>query len=168
MPEPLPVVWTTRYAPAKQEEIERVEAAWHIRFPADFLEIARPYHGGHPAPDSPYLVRHIIDLSGGDDTVLNNLLTFEREDRYYIVRTWGAIFDYLPARVFPFAEDSGGSYFAFDYRDTPAEPTILFLDHECLTDDGYFTQVPLTTTFTEFVALLRYDPELIDEDEIDQ
>ena len=53
-----------------------------------------------------------------------------------------------PAGLLPFADDTGGNLWAFDYRADPASPSIAFIDHEL---DG---EAGVTTVALDFSALL--------------
>jgi len=154
-----PVVWTTRSEPADPKEIARVEASWCIRFPADYVELVRTYHGGHPSAD-------VVNLPGGGRTLFNALFGFDRDGPDHIASRWGNCFEYLPIRVFPFADDGPGNLFAFDYRTHPDNPSIIFLDHESWDDEGYFETSPVAGSFGEFISSLQHDPVL--EEEVDE
>ncbi len=41
-----------------------------------------------------------------------------------------------PAGLFPFADDTGGNYWAFDFRTNPGSPAVVFIDHEIEGEDG--------------------------------
>jgi hypothetical protein len=53
-----------------------------------------------------------------------------------------------PVGLLPFADDTGGNVWAFDYRDDPASPSIVFIDHEM---DG---EAGLTAVAPDFASLL--------------
>jgi hypothetical protein len=155
------VVWQTTNDPADPAEIARVEAALFLRFPHDYLKVVIPYHGGHPHRESPY----IIDLPTQGDTAFQALFSFDRNSRDYIVRVWGGFFAHLPLHIIPFADDGGGNLFAFDFRESRDAPTVVFVDHEVLNEQGFLNVVSLSTTFSEFVAGMRHDPYFLEENE---
>lgn len=53
-----------------------------------------------------------------------------------------------PAGLLPFADDTGGNLWAFDYRADPASPSIVFIDHE---QDG---EAGVTAVASDFSSLL--------------
>lgn len=53
-----------------------------------------------------------------------------------------------PVGLLPFADDTGGNVWAFDYRDDPASPSIVFIDHEM---DG---EAGITAVAPDFASLL--------------
>ena len=53
-----------------------------------------------------------------------------------------------PAGLLPFADDTGGNLWAFDYRADPASPCIAFIDHEL---DG---EAGVTAVAPDFSSLL--------------
>jgi hypothetical protein len=56
--------------------------------------------------------------------------------------------DRYPVGLFPFADDTGGNYWAFDFRTTPTDPAIVFIDHEMLGDEGV---TPASGSFAAFM-----------------
>jgi hypothetical protein len=44
--------------------------------------------------------------------------------------------DRYPAGMLPFADDTGGNFWAFDFRRRTANPAIVFVDHEKLDEEG--------------------------------
>lgn len=53
-----------------------------------------------------------------------------------------------PAGLLPFADDTGGNLWAFDYRINPAVPSIVFIDHELEGHEGVISMAP------DFASLL--------------
>jgi hypothetical protein len=56
--------------------------------------------------------------------------------------------DRFPKGLFPFADDTGGNYWAFDFRANAAEPAVVFIDHEMLGDEG---ATPAADSFASFM-----------------
>jgi hypothetical protein len=58
-----------------------------------------------------------------------------------------------PAGLFPFADDTGGNLWAFDYRSDPAHPAIVFIDHELDGDEGVTPEAPDFATLLARIGL---------------
>ena len=54
-----------------------------------------------------------------------------------------------PAGLLPFADDTGGNLWAFDYRADPASPSIAFIDHEL---DGEAGVTAVAPNFSSLLA----------------
>ena len=52
-----PIVWTMPRYPVGRREIARVEVAWGIRFPDEYVEIALTARGGHPGSFAEFLTK---------------------------------------------------------------------------------------------------------------
>lgn len=127
---------------ASDAAVRNAERALRVRFPADFLAVARVHQGAVPNPAD-------ITLPDGAVTAVKNLLHFEDEPGMWnIIARRFPVEGVLEKGVIPFAEDIGDDLFCFNYRQTPDAPTVVFWG----VDTG---MVPLAASFTEFVALLH-------------
>ncbi len=127
---------------ASDDAVRTAERALRVRFPADFLAVARVHQGATPVPSG-------ITLPDGAVTAVKNLLHFADEPgiRNIVARRFPVV-DVLAKGVIPFAEDIGDDLFCFNYRKTPDAPTVVFWS----VDTG---MVPLAASFTDFLALLH-------------
>ena len=100
-------------APASDEAVRRAERALRVRFPADFLAVARARQGAAPVPNG-------ITLPDGSVTGVHHLLHFAEEPamRNIVARRF-PVEGVLPKGVIPFAEDIGGDLFCFNHRKNP-------------------------------------------------
>lgn len=155
-----PIVWTTPHHPIDRREIARVEEAWCIRFPKEYIEIALTGHGGHPSAD-------VLEVEGWGRRLFGELDNFVPESQSHIVHAWAAYFNRLPSRVFPFADDGGGNPFAFDYRKGPENPAIFYFHHEFSDDNGIMIENWVADSFAEFLNTLKHDP-LMDDEEFEE
>lgn len=71
-----------------------------------------------------------------------------RHASYCIEDCFRSMEDRYPVALLPFADDTGGNYWAFDFRTAPANPPVVFVDHEGLDEDG------ITLTAENFEAFL--------------
>ncbi|MBC8160383.1 MAG: SMI1/KNR4 family protein [Roseiflexaceae bacterium] len=127
---------------ASDTAVREAARALRVRFPADFLAVARLHQGAVPIPGN-------ITLPDGAVTAVQNLLHFEAAPGMQnIVARMFPVAGVLDKGVIPFAEDIGGDLFCFNYRQTPDAPTVVFWS----VDTG---MVELAANFTEFVALLH-------------
>ncbi|MGY1462023.1 SMI1/KNR4 family protein [Bacillus toyonensis] len=128
------------------ENIQRVERYFNIKFPMNFIQCVNKYDGGYPRPK-------IFDVPGQDENVFSKLLTFDFESSNSIIKVYEDIKDQLPDNIYPFGKDSFGNHLCFDYRSNPVSPTIVFWDHE--EDEIENAIYPVCSTFTELLDSLR-------------
>jgi cell wall assembly regulator SMI1 len=144
---------TWRYVSEKKitdKQIQQVEQYFGIKFPYDFIECVKRYDGGYPTPK-------VFDIPGQSANVFNDLLTFHIEDEYSIVQNYEEISDGFVDKVYPFANDPFGNFLCFDYRNSPASPTIVFWDHEEELGSSIYY---VAASFEEFLSSLReYEEE---------
>lgn len=57
--------------------------------------------------------------------------------------------DAHPAGLLPFADDSGGNYWALDFRRNRDLPAVVFIDHEIEGEDGV---IRVASDFASFWA----------------
>jgi hypothetical protein len=150
------VKWEYAHAPVGREVIAAVERFLKIQFPEDYVECALVNHGGTPTPNE------LPNNASG--SCVQSLLHYTEppswryRDTAHILETYSIVYSEqgrLPIQVFPFAYDPGGNLFAFDYRDSPEAPTVIFLDHEEEDDFGHFPSSFVANSFTEFLGLLE-------------
>ena len=60
-----------------------------------------------------------------------------------------------PTSLLPFADDTGGNLWAFDYRVDPASPSVVFIDHEL---DGEEGVTPVAPDFAALLARIGLTP----------
>ncbi|PEE11070.1 SMI1/KNR4 family protein [Bacillus cereus] len=128
------------------ENIQKVEHYFNIKFPMDFVECVKKYDSGYPRPK-------IFDVPGQNKNVFSKLLTFDLESRNSIIQVYDDIKDRLANKVYPFGKDSFGNHLCFDYRSNPESPTVVFWEHE---EENIEEAIyPVCSTFTELLASLR-------------
>ena len=69
---------------------------------------------------------------------------------YCVEHCFESMQDRYPDGLFPFAEDTGGNLWAFDFREDAANPAVVFVDHEKM-DEGGITWA--ADSFAAFMAL---------------
>ena len=129
---------------AAEESIRAAERTLGVRFPADYLAVARNNQGRSPS-------RGLFALEDGSDSVFNDLLHFEKAPSGNLVKTWLNYEDLLPKGVIPFATDPGGNLLCFDYRQSVDKPTVVFWEHD---NPGAPTQ-RVAVSFTDLIEKLR-------------
>ncbi|QWI47060.1 SMI1/KNR4 family protein [Bacillus mycoides] len=128
------------------ENIQKVEQYFNIKFPMDFVECVKKYDSGYPRPK-------IFDVPGQGENVFSKLLTFDLESRNSIIQVYDDIKDRLANKVYPFGKDSFGNHLCFDYRSNPESPTVVFWEHE---EENIEEAIyPVCSTFTELLTSLR-------------
>jgi len=84
--------------------------------------------------------------------LLVNSMNDERENYSYCVDfCFDGMQGYYPERILPFSDDTGGNYFAFDFRENPDVPSIAFVDHEIQGEGGI---IHVASNFDLFMAAL--------------
>ncbi|PYE92929.1 SMI1/KNR4 family protein [Bacillus sp. 196mf] len=132
--------------PITDEEIQKAEKYFGIKFPEDFIACVKKYDGGYPRPK-------IFDVPGRDENVFSKLLTFDLESRNSIIQIYEDIKDRLANKTYPFGKDSFGNHLCFDYRNNPESPTVVFWEHE--EEDIEKAIYPVCSSFTELLNSLR-------------
>lgn len=142
------IVWKTRREEVSRDVIAEVERIFGVRFPEDYIECAKKYHGGYPNRD-------FFPLDEKNNATFNRLLNFNKDNSSYIVKVFQDIRDRLVDHVYPFASDDFGNFICFDYRKNKENPTIAFWDHE----DAFLNKETgvsyICDSFNEFLAKLR-------------
>lgn len=149
------IEWRDADPPTDRTAIAKVEAAWGVMFPDDFVRCALVNHGGSPRPN--------CFLVGEAEEVFDTLLSFKEPHPWRvsnpnsITETYNALRGQglLPEGVYPFAYDPGGNYLAFDYRTAENEPIIVFLAHEKLDANGHFEAYSVCDSFTALLDSLH-------------
>ena len=136
---------------ASQSSVESFERAHSINYPQDYKSVVKLHQGQVPVP-SEIKVRDGI-------TAETCLMHFEKEDiknrSYSVEWNFNNLVEDVGGGVIPFAEALGGSVFAFDFRKSKENPTIIFINSDFEGEDAI---IPVVNNFTEFMSRL-YEPE---------
>lgn len=116
------LTWSNRWREAEPSEIEKVESFFGVKFPKEYIQCVIVNHGEVPDWDT-------FDFEGHSEACFGELLSFNPEQSNYILKVYDILKDRLPDRVIPFANDPGGNYICFDYRNK-FNPTVVYWDHE--------------------------------------
>jgi hypothetical protein len=123
---PSHIKWISATLPIQLEEIRFVAKALGIHYPSNYITCIVRCNGAYVIPGD-------IDVPGRGISVLNHLLSLSRTKGRdnYVLDTFDAIRDRLPALVIPFGADPFGNYFCFNFADTRSgDPAVVFWDHE--------------------------------------
>ncbi|ETA69193.1 SMI1/KNR4 family protein [Methanolobus tindarius DSM 2278] len=136
------IEWLFILDPIGDKEISEVENIFGIKFPNDYKECIKKYHGGSPKLSC-------FDFKERKGAVFNNLLSFEPNDKYdYIVKIRNIV-EGMVECIYPFAADPFGNFICFDYRDGKNKsPKVVFWDHEI----AYVCHI--CDSFTELISKL--------------
>lgn len=124
----------------------RIEKVIGGRLPDAYWELLRVHQGQ-------VLDAGAIPVPGAGDVIFGVLLLglspmmVGEDDSYSMESCWNAMRDHYPAGLLPFADDTGGNYWAFDFRLTRDPPAIVFIDHEIEGDDGVIAVAPDFASF---------------------
>lgn len=143
------IEWMFSHKPASKDGIASIESSLGIKFPKDYIECARNYHGGNPSTQ-------VYDFKEHQEAVFNSLLSLDPSEDNYILDIYHNINDRLAANVYPFADDPFGNFICFDYRESKSNPpSVVFWDHELAHKSPEKALYPICKTFTELVCKLR-------------
>ena len=119
--------------------LNELEEELGIKFPKSYVDCATLNNGGRPPKNK-------VD----DNLTMRSLVRIDELAELNVSETLKTIKDRLPSKIIPFADDSFGNYFCFDFSQAN-EPSIVFWDHEEKTDKAL---TPVTDSFEKFIALL--------------
>ena len=146
--------------PVSDELVHTAEAKLQVTLPPSYKELLKQQNGGrfihnaHPAPqhedfDEPFIEVEYIEGIGKNDGIL------ESEE---LIEEWE-----LPKGLVLFSGD-GHTWLAFDYRETTANPPIVYVDNY----DEFPQVIKIADNFDEFLEnLYTVEIELLDEDDGD-
>ena len=112
---------------ATQDDLSRLEALAGGPLPPGYWELAMAHQGEALDEDlvqDPAFQAFILLL------VLPPERVAKTEVSYSIGFTIEHVMPRYPSGLLPFADDTGGNLWAFDYRANPDAPSVLFIDHE--------------------------------------
>jgi cell wall assembly regulator SMI1 len=139
-------IWDAPH-PATVDELELLEREWGVKLPEDYTQIAMSHQGMAPNPC-------ILDV-GRSNTAVSELLTLsvDPERRSYAMsQAYQVIKHLVPAGIYPFAGTGTGDFICFDYRVSPAAPTVVFYFTEAPGPEALY---PVADNFTEFLSKLH-------------
>jgi len=128
--------------------IDSAEKLFGVRYPDAYRTIIREYSGAFGDVDF-----RVDRPSSGFDYcsigLIHSLKPWNRNSVYSLLASWPE--HDLSDRIVPFAEDGGGNYLCFDYRQSDV-PQIVFYFHELSGEDGI---MKVCDTFEEFLDRLQ-------------
>jgi hypothetical protein len=128
----------------------RLEALAGGRLPNRYWQIVCEHQGqvldteGLVLPDEGEINFGVLLLALSPESLSRSDASYTVEDCYRHME------DRYPAGLFPFADDTGGNYWGFDFRSDPANPAVVFIDHEVSGEDGV---TRAADSFAVFMAL---------------
>ncbi|WP_152847294.1 SMI1/KNR4 family protein [Bacillus paralicheniformis] len=137
----------SEYKELSNKEINEVENKMKVAFPSDYKEVVKKYQGCVP------LDKNVVEIGGFKES-FNFLLTIESDEYIGILEVYDSIKDRLVKNVIPFANDPGGNFYCFDYRNS-SEPKIVFWDHEEAYTNPEKALIYVCENFTELINGLR-------------
>lgn len=147
---------TAKYDPLPDEMIVNLENTLGVILPGDYKIMLQNHHGDSPLESDIRDQETAEVMIGG----MGNLLNADPADSNSVY----SCAEYVADRVIPFAEDGGGNFTCFDYRNGIHSPQIVFWFHEYDEDENYSL---LASSFSEFIERLEI-PEDVIEDLLEQ
>lgn len=140
------IQWYDPHGHVSDRELGGVEDYFGVRFPKDYLAVAKDYNGASPIADT-FSFEY-------KEAVFDRLLSLHVDNGEYLVRVYEQIKDRFVPEVIPFADDVFGNFLCFDYRGGPS-PTITYWDHERAHLDPASALFPVCDTFTDLLNRLH-------------
>src|SRR5690349_8866066 len=107
----------------EDERIHEVEEQLCVKFPIDFVEVVKTYHGASPkVSDFDYLDERKRKNTGG----LGRLLSFDAQAGQNILNVNKIPPEGLPQGLILWGMDGGGGFLAFDYRLNHLSPSVVY------------------------------------------
>lgn len=126
----------TAFARPAETDRTRLEVLARARLPDLYWKIVREHQGqaldadGLVLPDEGEINFGVLLLVLPPDSLSKSDASYTVEECFRHME------DRYPAGLFPFADDTGGNYWALDFRSDPANPAVVFVDHEETGEDG--------------------------------
>src|SRR5690606_14631224 len=150
------IEWEQREKMIDRKVIAKVEEHLGIKFPQDYVEWAKKYHGGGPKN-----IEAFIDSGKFKGMSFYMLCSYNPEAPYHYILEDYEIYvkeAKLPDKLIPFGVDSGENLYYFDFRDGIQQPKIVWHDKDFHPDEYPESLVYICDTFTQFLSML-YDEE---------
>jgi len=141
-------VYDIHHRPSRLDR-NRIERAIQGRLPDSYWNLVCEHQGS--------TLEATLEICGQGEVNFGVLLLVaspddEEDNYYYCVETClENMRGYYPDGILPFADDTGGNYWAFDFRDALNEPSIVFIDHEVAGEEGI---IHVADSFDFFMAKL--------------
>lgn len=123
--------WSSVEKLKNENDILVVEEKFGVKFPIEFINLVEKFNHGSAFPDT-------FDTYSLKGKAFGRLLNFNLDSKYNILYEYNLIRDNLPPLTMPFSGDAGGNYLCYDYKENENNPSIVFWDHEQIsqiTDD---------------------------------
>ncbi|GAB4203260.1 MAG: SMI1/KNR4 family protein [Roseiflexaceae bacterium] len=143
--------WRSAHPPIEEEIVQNVEKELGVKFPDEFIECVKKYHGGYPTINR---FDYLDDAGRKTTSGLSELLSFDLQYEWNILRENKEPPEEMPKGLVIFGTDGGGGYICFDYRERTNNPPVVFWSHDTPSAE---TVIPLAHDFATFLAML-YQP----------
>ncbi|MFD1408844.1 SMI1/KNR4 family protein [Kroppenstedtia eburnea] len=120
------ITWEGSEDTVDDDVIEEIEKKLGIKFPLDYIDVVKQYHGATPDPSK---------FDYGDERrsgYFDRLLSFNPEE-YESVQRLSLDFvkdEDTPANIIPFGMDAAGNLLCFDYKTSNSAPSVVYWLHE--------------------------------------
>ncbi len=127
---------STAFARPSEADRTRLEALAGARLPDFYWQVVREHQGqvldteGLTLPDEGEINFGVLLLAVAPGTLSKSDASYTVEDCFRHME------DRYTAGLFPFADDTDGNYWAFDFRAYPANQAVVFIDHVEIGEDG--------------------------------
>jgi len=127
----------------------RIEGFIQGKFPETYWKLVCEHQGN--TLEATLEIHNQGEVDFGVLLVVNSLDDGDENHSYCVESCLKNMCGYYPDGILPFADDTGGNYWAFDFRENPDMPTIVFIDHETPGEEGI---IHVSDSFDSFMAKL--------------
>lgn len=129
--------------------LDKIETIWRVKLPEDFKEIVLSHNKGRPN-------LNVFNTTESKGRVFGGLLNFDLNEKVNVLSDYQILKERLPERIFPFAEDPGGNFICFDYRNNESIPQIILWNHEgiVINERNIFKCELVSNSFSKFISQL--------------
>ena len=120
--------------------LNKLEEKLGVKFPKSYVDCVTSNNGGRPP-------RNKVN----DSLMMRSLVRIDESAEINVLNTLDTLKDSLLPKIIPFADDSFGNYFCFDFSKS-GEPLIVFWDHEEKRENALS---PVADSFEKFIAVLQ-------------
>jgi hypothetical protein len=139
-----------------EPRINLVEKTIGVKFPEIFINLVKNNDGAHPVPD--IFSYYDIFFKRENENCVGAFLCIEISSSGDILTTYQDPPEFFPEGIVSFAEDGGGNYICFDYREGKdnLDPPIVYWNHEA--NEGEDVSF-VAKDFETFLGMLYLDEE---------
>jgi hypothetical protein len=149
------IIWREEYGRLSLDQIKEAEKIIGYPFPKDYQEMLLSQGCGEPLHDT--FSYFNLDIREDIETSIFSFLAMKSEYRDSVLDAYEDPPEFFDKYLVPFANEPGGDYVCFDYRDSEDYPIVVYWQH----DSQYsINRVSfLAENFSQFLDMLKENPD---------